>query len=616
MPGRGLGTDPGHPQARAPDLVPPYGLLASGIGLTFGRSNVPFPGCALRTLVPNFASVTTVTPSLGLLLTTCLLMAAPAQEEDPSARAQATLQRAAKLPPDHQRAWLRLVEQRYAWAVLLTLKPEDAQRERDRVAQILRQKTVAWNDLLTLLRQLDQREKAAIARMVRQYRTEVYDTFGKRPRDLVDRQEAWYRIWSLWEKAGSPPEQQDRLMDWLADAIKASAKDAIGPLPADPKFGDDVELVSEQLVKQLAKPPAAQPDGTGPAADRLPGPELQARSPLPLSVPEPRRAIAPTRLPAEAIAARRAADLVRLPLSAEAPPAVVPPLPSMPPIAADDLKKLTTPPASRHQALAVVVQREAWIATESSTRVVAQAGPGDVRPQATSAKRQPSEPPPLRTLQPPEQPVAAAAPVAAAPRAISPAENAAIEAEDPSQLVAHHDVAAQLSPKAAAFAVPPPQRPTEYRVDRKPLGPDAMAGQTQPPAPPAAQADQHAQVNVEELGTRIEGINLSLRNLEAELNEKRDFSADQLDSLLSRLDILVLRQKDLTLFRDLITPREQAKVGQIDSSRSVVASMGTRISELRARVRANEALPGPDRTAVLKHLDELSDRLATMTAEK
>ena len=110
-----------------------------------------------------------------------------------------------------------------------------------------------------------------------------------------------------------------------------------------------------------------------------------------------------------------------------------------------------------------------------------------------------------------------------------------------------------------------------------------------PPSPPAAPADQHAQVNVEELGTRIEGINLSLRNLEAELNEKRDFTADQLDSLLSRLDILVLRQKDLTLFRDLITPREQAKVGQIDSSRSVVASMGTRIAELRTRIRENEA---------------------------
>ena len=123
-------------------------------------------------------------------------------------------------------------------------------------------------------------------------------------------------------------------------------------------------------------------------------------------------------------------------------------------------------------------------------------------------------------------------------------------------------------------------------------------------------------MNVEELGTRIEGINLSLRNLEAELNEKRDFTADQLDSLLSRLDILVLRQKDLTLFRDLIGPQEQAKIGQIESSRSVVATMGTRIAELRTRIRENEAMPEAERTAALKHLDELSDRLATLTAEK
>ena len=215
--------------------------------------------------MPDFASVTIVTPALGLLLTTCVLTAAPAKEEDPAARAQATLQRVSKLPLEHQRVWLRLIEQRYGWAVLLTLKPEDAQREQARVAKVLRQKTVAWNDLVGLLRQLDQREKAAIARLVRQYRSEVYETFRKRPRDLVDRQEAWYRIWSLWEKAGSPPEQQDRLMDWLADAIKASTKDSIGPLPPDPKFGDDVQLVPEQLVKQLTQPPGCASAGRNPA---------------------------------------------------------------------------------------------------------------------------------------------------------------------------------------------------------------------------------------------------------------------------------------------------------------------------------------------------------------
>ena len=123
-------------------------------------------------------------------------------------------------------------------------------------------------------------------------------------------------------------------------------------------------------------------------------------------------------------------------------------------------------------------------------------------------------------------------------------------------------------------------------------------------------------MNIEELSTRIEGINLSLRNLEAELTENREFTADQLDSLLSRLDILVLRQKDLTLFRDLVTPRQQAKLGQIESARPAVATMGTRIGELRTRLRETQPLPEADRAAALKHLDELSDRLATITAEK
>ena len=48
--------------------------------------------------MPDLASVTIVTPFLGLLLTTCLLTAAPAKEEDPAAQAQATLQRVSKLP--------------------------------------------------------------------------------------------------------------------------------------------------------------------------------------------------------------------------------------------------------------------------------------------------------------------------------------------------------------------------------------------------------------------------------------------------------------------------------------------------------------------------------------
>jgi chromosome segregation ATPase len=143
-----------------------------------------------------------------------------------------------------------------------------------------------------------------------------------------------------------------------------------------------------------------------------------------------------------------------------------------------------------------------------------------------------------------------------------------------------------------------------------------MAIQRLPAGVMETPADEHVQVNLELLDSRIEGINLSLHTLEADLNEKRDYTADRLDALLSRLDILVLRQKDLTLIRDLITPQQQAKVGQIDSARSAIATMGTRIAQLRSRLRDNEALPGAERSAALKRLDELSDRLATITTEK
>ncbi len=567
-----------------------------------------------------------MTPSLGLLLTTCVLMAAPAKEEDPAARAQATLQRVSKLPLDHQRVWLRLIEQRYGWAVLLTLKPEDAQRERARVAKILHQKTVAWDQLVGLLKELDEREKTAISRLVRQYRSQVYETFRTQPRDLVDRQDAWYRIWLLWEKAGSPPEEQGRLMDWLADAIKASTKDSIRPLPPDPKFSEEAELVPQQLVQQLTQPgpheDSAGQKETGPAAPRppaeeiLPSVETQARWPLPLRVPDSPGVLAPMKLPSKEIVVGRGKNAEWLPLPAESPPAAFPPLRVLSPIAADDPRKLSTPPPPPHQALVVVFRREASAAVESSAEALAQAEPADARPQALGPRRRAAEMPP-RTIDPPqpEHPVAALALVAPRPRPISPAENRATEPGNSADRLSQQNLVARLPHQPAEFAVPHVERPEEYRVERKVVAPE-LTSPSPLASPPAASTDQHAQVNVEELVTRVEGINLSLRNLESELHENRDFTVDRLDSLLSRLDILVLRQKDLALFRDLVTPQQQAKVGQIDSSRWAVASMGTRIAELRTRLRENDGMPQAERAAALKHLDELSDRLATLTAEK
>jgi hypothetical protein len=569
----------------------------------------------------EFASTTIVTPALGVLLTTCVLLAPAAQEEDPAARARATLQKVSKLPLDHQRVWLSLIEQRYGWAALLTLKPDDARLEQARVAKILRQKTVGWNELTLLLRQLDQREKAAIARLVRQYRAEVYETFHKQPREMVDRQDAWFRIWTAWETAGSPPEQQDRLMDWLAAAIKASGKDAISPLPPDPKFGEGVELVPEQLVKKLTQPaPAAaeaRPD------DLVPLAEIPVRGPLPLRVPDSRRAIETAKRPPDAIPFEQAGKM-QGPLFGEAAStisqvavsaAILPRLHVFVPLAADDPLELTAPPAAAHPATMAMIPGAGAVAATSPNRVVPDAIAGadsSPKPQPVGARRQPSEMPPARAVAPPPaQAEGGPAPLSVPPRSIVQADNG-LGSENFRKPATPGGGLVLLPHKMADFATP---RPPEYQVERKPLPAPASVA-SQPPSPPTTEQEPRAEVNIKELGTRIEGINLSLRNLEGDLHEKRDFTVDQLDALLSRLDILVLRQKDLTLFRDLVSPHEQAKLGAIDSPRPLVAAMGTRIAELRIRMRTNEVTPTAERTAALKHLDELSDRLATMTAEK
>ncbi len=556
-----------------------------------------------------------MTPAFGLLLTTCALLADPAADKDPSARAEATMQQIVKLPPDYQQVWLRLLEQRSGWAAMLTMKPDEAERERQRVAKILHQKNVAWSDLLALLRQLDQREKSAVSRMVRVYRTQVYENFRQQGKELVDRQEAWYRIWSAWEKAGSPPEQQDRLMDWLADAIKASSKESLGPLPADPKFGPDIELVPAALVQRLREEQSRQrvaqsSPARGQEEAAVPRPEVPVHGPLALRVPDPAWSIGRADRLGISVLARRGE--VSLPSATADLPVVRLPMPRSRQalLDSDPMGVTSLPPAPRYAAQ-VAVDCKASDEVNRAEEVVAKSGLGSAIPQAMIGTRPPSELPPLRAFaQPAEHMAAGQTASAPLPAAVSPRQIAASTPEMSREPALRSDVVAMLPHKLLQSAEIEPDGPALHTVQRQPLAADHLKTD-------AAAADvQHAQVNVEELGSRIEGINLSLRTLEGELNEKRELSADQLDGLLSRLDILVLRQKDLTLFRDLITPQAQARVGQIDSSRAAIATLGTRIAEARTRVRQNEALPEKDRTAVLKQLDDLSDRLATLTAER
>lgn len=550
--------------------------------------------------------------SVCLLLAATACFAAPARPEEPGVRAEAMLRQVAKMPPEQQRAWLLRLETRLIWAGRLSMKHDEAQKEEARLTALLRQKTVTWPALQELLRLLDQREKAAISRLVRQYRTQVYATFEKQPKTLVQRQEAWYRVWSAWEAAGSPAEQQDRLMDWLELAIRNSLPDSIRPLPGDPKFEGGDFKIEQRLAKPAPEKPREKPKprpeenlaekwrplmprGIAPAPQPFPDPRVSSqwlsRPPArvrlahrpPPGAAEPWLAkdvplpVLPPRLQSRGLSAERLQPpmLARTTLPWGLPPGILRVGP------AGDWLTQTQPRADKAP-VSGIEPREAGHPASALPRP---------RPAIEAADR--------RTVAPPRAVVPARQPEGAAP------EHLVADTRQPPRHAWHDPLA--MVPKTSVQA-PMTEEPPTTEVEVQ--SPPGMATPT--PAP-----EDQAQVNVEELATRIAAINLNLHTLEAELDEQRPWTADQLDAALSRLDILVLRQKDLALFRDLVAAKEQARLGRIEPPKQAIARLAARIVELRDRLRDGGSPGGEQqRQALLKHLDELSDRLAGLTAEK
>jgi hypothetical protein len=461
---------------------------------------------------------------------------APAKAEDAATRAEAALGRIAAMSQAQQRAWLGQLEARWTRAARLTLDPEEARREQARAAALVgqagtdRRSVVAREALAELLGQLDRREKTAVSRLVRQYRLLVQESFRDQPAGFVERREAWFRVWSRWEAAGSLADEQDRLIDWIEAAIRRSRPGSIGPLPREPSFGPAPSVAPVAKVE----PPAAVPLEPAPVPVRLPEPAVSA----------------PGRVPQ---AAGTAVHRAGLPAD-EIPPAVSPP-----PV------PVTMPK---------IVPR--ILAAESPSAGL------DKRAVPFSLRESPD------SLQ-----LAAVLPE---------------KAEEPR--------AGHTGGASGTHNVPATD-PLRGCPDQPPTRSAGAPTSHQPSAAGPAASGEQVQVDLQGLAARIAGVNLALRTLEGELEEKHEWSADQLHGVLSRLDILMLRQKDLGLFRDLVPPREQAKAGVIESPRQALAALAARIAEARSRLRGTEADGGDAacRTA-LRRLDELSDRLAVLASEK
>ena len=210
---------------------------------------------------------------------------------------------------------------------------------------------------------------------------------------------------------------------------------------------------------------------------------------------------------------------------------------------------------------------------------------------------------------------AAAAPPLAAVR--RPAEPPPIAQHDPLPATEPVDPPARDMGSDAALPFPIMEDPFAQPVATEIPNPEQVAA-VSPPLPDAdPPATENVRVNIDELATRIANANRALGDLSSQVEKDRGLGARQLGPLVDQLDELMTRIDDLTLFRRLISPENQAKVGQIDAPRRVISLLGARIFEARTRARGSGFSGQQEqRLAELRHLDALSEALAQLAIKQ
>jgi hypothetical protein len=119
-------------------------------------------------------------------------------------------------------------------------------------------------------------------------------------------------------------------------------------------------------------------------------------------------------------------------------------------------------------------------------------------------------------------------------------------------------------------------------------------------------------VNREELSAQISGLNLNLRAVETELDERKNWDVKQLTAKIAGLKTLAQQRRDVVTVRDLLSDEDRKYVARPHSIRPIIAQLGGRIAGLRAALAdGNSANPAAD----LDALDQLSQDLAALAAE-
>jgi hypothetical protein len=277
------------------------------------------------------------------------------------------------------------------------------------------------------------------------------------------------------------------------------------------------------------------------------------------------------------------------------------------------------PPALESSALPAEHRLDA---AKSPSRLVQPTAPGsaahDPAPPPTPTLPQ-AAPPPLRTTAPQAGPL-----LVANAASLSLQEKRGVSGNGIDTLAS-----AALTPVPSPASAATTRGSGENRVER--VAPsNALPNKTLPEAPSDAEKPASAksvsdklapplqeakvEVNLSELGARIGAYNLSLRALEAELDEPRAWNAQRLCPLVEKLTSLVQQKTDLATYGRLVANRDRPQVAARESPRAIISQLGRAIFEARTRAgaadfRGSEA----DRQAELARLDALSRALAELT---
>ena len=127
-------------------------------------------------------------------------------------------------------------------------------------------KSITWEVLAHAVDETNRQEKEIINRLVRQYGNLVFDSFHKQIDVYDQRRQAWVDVYTDWERAGKPFDQQDRLIDWLEAGYpqRHARHHRPDPREAEVRGRTAAGQIAPNQPAEPAKPPTAPGGGESP----------------------------------------------------------------------------------------------------------------------------------------------------------------------------------------------------------------------------------------------------------------------------------------------------------------------------------------------------------------